>query len=169
MPIEVTDFDTDALLDRFHALRTVGVCGILIEWEPPSMPGLLIGTAKLRTRVQPLSLQVHVTGDNIRIHCVSPIGKVHPDARQDEVIASAWRLGVRIGADLDDLHGSYDLTVEEDVLLTARQEHDAARFQCLVRRVIEQADRLEQEFLPDLDQPLAVFRQELEQEVSNDR
>jgi hypothetical protein len=47
MPIEVTEFDTDALLDRFHALRTVDVCGILIEWEPPSMPGLLIGTAKL--------------------------------------------------------------------------------------------------------------------------
>jgi hypothetical protein len=163
------EIDADAALRRFQALRLVDVPGIPMEWEDHTPLGLLIGTAKLSTRIQPLSLQLHVMGRGVRIHCVSPIGKVRPDARQDEVIASAWRLGVRIGALLDYLHASYDLTVEEDVLLTDRQEHDADRFRSLMRRVVEQADRLEQEFLPGSDQPLSVFRRELEEEASNDR
>jgi hypothetical protein len=94
---------------------------------------------------------------------------VHPDAREDEVIASVWRLGARIGAILDEDTGSYDLTVEEDVLLTTEPQYDAARLQTLLTRVVDQADRLEQEYLPGLDQSLGKFREEVKQEIVHGR
>ena len=94
---------------------------------------------------------------------------MHPDARQGAIIASAWRLGARIGAIREMETGSYDLTVEEDVLLAADPRHDGTRLEALLRQVVDQADRLEQEFLPGLDQPLGAFRGELEQEIVDGR
>ena len=69
------------------------------------------------------------------------------------------RLGAIIGRD----DASYDLTVEEDVLLE-KPQHDVARVGLLLRRVADQADELEQIHLPSLDQPLDVFETDLEKE-----
>ncbi len=69
----------------------------------------------------------------------------------------------RLGAVLDRDDGSYNLTVQEDVLLGDRA-HDAARVIALLTRVAEQADRLEQIHLPDADRILEVFAADLRQE-----
>lgn len=72
----------------------------------------------------------------------------------------------RVGAILGQDERSYDLTVEDDVLL-AGEEHDAARVAALVRRVATQADLLEQRHLPGRDEPLSTFQGELERERGN--
>ena len=64
---------------------------------------------------------------------------------------------------MDRDEGSYNLTVQEDVLL-AGPEHDAARASALLGRVAEEADRLERIHLPGEDRSLDVFREELLQE-----
>ena len=84
------------------------------------------------------------------------------------IAESASTQPVRIGAILTRDARSYDLTVEEDVLL-ADQRHDAARAAMLVGRVAERADALEQIHLPALDQPLEVFEEDLEEEGSGGR
>jgi hypothetical protein len=58
---------------------------------------------------------------------------------------------------------TYDLTVEDDVLLSAT-ETDASRLSLLVRRVVSWADALEQRHLPGRDEVLAFFRDELSKE-----
>ena len=92
----------------------------------------------MKTRVQPFTLMLDLYGTRPRLRCISPVGRVHPDARQGEIIASAWRLGARIGAILEIETGSYDLTVEEDVLLAADPRHDGTRLEALLRRVVDQ-------------------------------
>jgi superfamily II DNA or RNA helicase len=168
---DVTAVMTEArrLAERFQGLRVVPIPGIPVEWKSASPPGSLMGTARLNTRVQPFTLLLDLYGTWPRIRCISPVGRVHPDARADEVILSAWRLGVRIGAIQTVEKGTYDLTVEEDVLLSADTQHDATRLQTLLRRVVDQADRLEQEFLPGLDQSLGGFREQLEEEMVDGR
>jgi hypothetical protein len=74
--------------------------------------------------------------------------------------ASARVNPVRVGAIVGRDDVSYDLTVEDDVLL-ADPSFDAARVTLLLRRVAEHADALEQIHLPDLDQPLKVFEKDL--------
>jgi hypothetical protein len=59
--------------------------------------------------------------------------------------------------------GTYDLTVEEDVLLAA-PEFDVPRVGTLLRRVVAEADALEQIHLPSLDQPLERFEADLKNE-----
>lgn len=76
---------------------------------------------------------------------------------------SALMRHVRIGAIIGRDDASYDLTVEEDVLLGDPQ-HDVARVALLLRRVADQADELEQIHLPSLDQPLDVFEADLQDE-----
>lgn len=157
------------IAERFQGLSGVQIPDIPVEWESASPPGSLMGTAKLKNRVQPFTLLLDLYGTRPRLRCISPVGRVHPDAREDEVIVSAWRLGARIGAILEVETGTYDLTVEEDVLLTADPAFDAARLRELLRRVVDQADRLEQEYLPGLDEPLGTFREELVREVVDGR
>ena len=64
---------------------------------------------------------------------------------------------------LDHVEKSYNLTVQEDVVL-AHRAHDAARVTALLKRVAEEADRLELIHLPDADRPLEVFAEDLRQE-----
>ena len=74
----------------------------------------------------------------------------------------------RIGAILTREERTYDLTVEDDVLLGAA-EHDAARVGLLVRRVVHQADRMEHEhFAGDRDAPLSEFEDDLREESGDD-
>ena len=72
------------------------------EKTAASPPGSLMGTAKLKSRVQPFTLLLNLYGSKPRVRCISPVGKVHPHSREDEVIASIWRLGARIGAILEE-------------------------------------------------------------------
>ena len=117
--------------------RTVRIFQLVIEWEPNPPQGALVGRAILDSRVQPITLSLDLCDYHPRIRCTSPIGRLHPETDWEDVISDAGRTGARIGAIPDGDTGLFDLTVEEDVLLSAVPEHDAARVRILLTRVID--------------------------------
>jgi hypothetical protein len=94
---------------------------------------------------------------------LSPVGRVVPAELHATFEARRLRSACRVGAILSEDETSYDLTIEEDVLL-AEPAHDIARLALLVRRVVEQADAFEQALLPGRDEPIDSFRDDLEKE-----
>jgi hypothetical protein len=151
------------LADRFERLA-VAEYDLPITWEPSTRNGMLLGTAVLSTgRIQPFALLLGSDGERPVIRCVSPVGVVGPEDTMYAVEKSALMRHARIGAIVGHDDASYDLTVEEDVLLGA-PEHDVSRVSLLLRRVANEADELEQTHLPGRDQMLEVFEADLRAE-----
>lgn len=154
---------------RFARISEEGLPGLDISWEPQEEPGILFGTARLANRVQPFSLRLASVGKHPAIRCISPVGCVGPGDNQDKLVASAAALSARIGAIMTQEERTYDLTVEDDVLLAESEKTDVQRVTILIRRVVHQADMLEQQHLPGHDEILATFRDELSEEHDHGR
>ncbi|MEO8501262.1 MAG: helicase-related protein, partial [Vicinamibacteria bacterium] len=155
-------------LDRFEGLSVNEYPGLRIAWERSHRNGRLLGTVTLVSgRIQPFVLLLKSEGERMAIRCVSPVGLVDPRVKGEAVEESNRSRAVRVGAILGE-DASYDLTVEEDVLL-ADPTHDRARVLILLRRVAEQADVLEQIHLPLRDQPLKQFEADLQHEGGTGR
>lgn len=88
---------------------------------------------------------------------------------RDLIETSVARVQMRVGAVLTEDVSSYDLTVEDDVLLGVDAIADVVRVGALIRRVVGHADQLEQERLPGADEPLPTFRGDLSQEATDGR
>ncbi len=144
-----------SVLDRFERLSATQYPGAPIAWEPLSRNGILLGTITLVSgRIQPFALQLKSDGQRLVVRCVSPVGRMDPDAI--EIVEDSGRTRqVRLGAFLGRDDGLYDLTVENDVLLTDPSQ-DVTRVNVLLNRVVQQSDLLEQIHLPLLDQPSLV-------------
>lgn len=152
---------TASVYERFQKLARAEYAGLAIEWEPSSRNGTLLGTVKLTTgRIQPIALFLKSDGERVVVRCVSPVGLVEPESIVPALEESARMRRARIGAIIGRDEASYDLTVEEDVLL-GDPEHDVSRVTILLRRVAEEADALEKIHLPLLDQTLDVFEGDL--------
>jgi hypothetical protein len=160
-----TDASTAAsLVQRFERLASVDVAGLRIDWETANGDGRLLGTVSLSTgRIQPFALLLKSDGERLVVRCVSPVGQVGAEEAMEALVVSARKQRVRIGAILGQDESSYDLTVEEDVLL-GDPAYDARRVASLLRRVAEEADALERTHLPSLDQALDVFEGDLKLE-----
>ncbi len=151
----------DAALKRLEKLTKTVFEGLAIDWERSPRNGRLLGTVTLSNgRIQPFTLVLKSEGDRLILRCISPVGQVGPEEAMALVEESARKHPARVGAIVgrDDI--SYDLTVEDDVLL-GDLSFDAARAAVLLRRVAQQADALEQIHLPLLDQALDVFQPDL--------
>lgn len=156
---------TQAALTRLERLRGQELGELRVAWEETAPPGALLGTVQLEGRQQPFALYLQSLGERLLVRCISPVGSVSPEEGQDAIAEGVSALPVRLGVIEKEEH-SYDLTVEEDVLLAA-EEHDAARVAALIGRVAAQADRLEQHHLPGHDEPLKTFRSDLEKESTH--
>ena len=99
------------------------------------------------------------------VRCVSPIGRI--DGSLDALARSCSLAPVSVGI-VPVPGGSYNATVEEDVLL-GQPRHDAARVAALIRRVARQADDLEYEHLLGADRPLPDFRDDLAKDLHHAR
>ncbi len=154
---------------RFAALKADRVGDLAVVWAPAAPKGALLGTARVGGgRGQPFMLLLRAEQGHAVVRCVSPIGRTDPEADPQAIADRAARMPSRVGAILTKEDRSYDLTVEDDVLLGAA-EHDAARVALLVRRVVEQADRMEREQFEDgRDAPLSEFEDELREEGGDD-
>ncbi|AGC47037.1 hypothetical protein MYSTI_05761 [Myxococcus stipitatus DSM 14675] len=151
--------------ERFERLPRLSMEGTHIDWAPHPPKGSLLGTTTLSTgRVQPFTLTLKSEQGHPVVRCISPIGRTEPDEDPEPIAARGARISSRLGAILTQEARLYDLTVEDDVVLGA-PEHDAARVRLLVRRVTEQADRMEQEHFDDgRDARLDAFEAELREE-----
>ena len=153
----------EVMKQRFAAIRSMTFAGLDIDWETPTSDGRLLGTVRLSSgRVQPFALLLKSEGDHLIVRCVSPIGQVGPESGMEDIQESVHHRRVRIGAILGEDDRSYDLTVEDDVLLGAR-EHDEARVAALLEHVAQHADELEHVHLAS-DEPLETFESDLRRE-----
>lgn len=153
------------LVARLAALCTIQVAGLDIEWAPGSASASLLGTVRLANgRKQPFTLLLRAEQGLPALRCISPIGCVHPENDPDAIANRAARSASRVGAILTREARSYDLTVEDDVLLGAA-EHDVTRAALLINRVVREADRMEHEhFAGTRDALLTEFRANLLEE-----
>jgi len=172
-----------ALEGRFEAIVTAaGSTALPATWDPRSVDRrgrwMRLGTITLTSgRVQPILLHLVSEGAALVLRCTSPVGRVGLDStgpgggdeEKLELLADIHRTRrVRLGAVLGEEGGNttYDLTVEDDVLL-GDPKHDAARLAALLRRVVNDADALEHRLL-ECDAPLDTFRIDLAREGASD-
>jgi len=149
---------------RLQSLRNgIGV-PLDVEWASDVQQGQLLGTVRLHSgRVQPFTLLLDSLGDRFLLRCLSPVGIVNLSADEHEILESVRGVKVRIAAVPEADSDSYNLTVQEEVLL-ADPAHDVVRAQLLLQRVALEADRLEEIHLPDEDRTLERFRGDLVRE-----
>lgn len=166
--LDVAESESRGIRERFERLRMPELCGMPIHWGDHPPTASLLGTARLSTgRVQPFLLTLRVDRGRLVVRCMSPIGRTDPEAALETLTERAARLRSRLGVILTREERSYDLTVEDDVLL-AGPEHDARRVGLLVHRVAEQADQMERDHFEDAqDAALDVFEAELRDEVDD--
>ncbi|MGR6320052.1 DEAD/DEAH box helicase family protein [Micromonospora soli] len=168
-PLAVDETLAVEQFERFNAVARAALPDLAVEWER-NQPGdgTLLGTVVFAGgRQQPFSLQLEREGSHLVVRCVSPIGRISTTDQWDDL--ARWSAGIpaRLGT-VEARGGSYDVTVEEDVLLTA-PAYDTLRVAALIRRVTTLADGLEREHLPERDRLLKEFRAELERDVRHAR
>lgn len=167
--LAVSPEQTNEISRHFSDLMKIGLPDVDVSWEPQTSPSQLTGTAILKSRIQPFTLLLESMGAHPIARCVSPVGCVGPGEDQDAVLSSTLNPSTKIGAIQTKDERTYDLTVESEVILSGTVDFDVRRVSSLIRRVVDQADALEQEHLPGVDEKLETFREELKQEASNGR
>jgi hypothetical protein len=149
----------ERLIGRFTSLpRLLEIEGI-VDWDSSSEPHILFGSFRLRTRLQPFTLLLRSIAGRPLVRCVSPVGVLQKDFYYEDIGDALRGYAVRIAAVYDQKLSTYDITIEDDVLL-GNPSSDKARVTWLLRRVAEAADKLEKDLL-HTDQPMAVFKQDL--------
>lgn len=162
--LAVTPDHAAGAISRFQALRTLAAVGtgLAVTWDDDAHDDACFGTVELVPRQQPFALVLGVLADRLVVRCVSPIGRVSPAEDPERVKLAARQLGARLSAVELLADRSYDLTVDEDVILgSPRADND--RVALLIERVVTRADLLEQMLL-DGDRPLSEFRADLRHE-----
>ena len=167
--LAVTPHLSEKTAQQFTSLACTSMKGVDVTWEPQVAPGQLMGTAKLRRRVQPFTLVLESIGSHPVVRCISPVGCIGPEEDPEAITDSTANAPAKIGAILTSQERTYDLTVEGDVLLTGSGETDATRVALLINRVVNRADALEMEHLPGADEILATFRDDLSEEGPHGR
>ena len=123
-----------ALGKRLRALPDKLGGRLEITWEPTSSLHMLLGTIhRKRRRVQPFTLVLKSIVGWPLIRCISPVGVLGPmdDPKRIARVAAMRRL--RVCALLDERRNSYDLTIEDDVVL-GDERYDEERVAVLLDR-----------------------------------
>lgn len=160
--LAVSEEAAERLRARLRRLLTQGTYGNhSVEWEPAPTAHVdrLFGTVLHGQRKQPFGVYLRLLAGQPVLRCVSPIGRVFAQRSTEEVLHTEW---TRIARTAAGETGSYDLTVEDDVMLFD-SDQDAERFGLLLSRVIGHADQLEFDLLK-LDQHLSAFQADLAKE-----
>jgi hypothetical protein len=164
--LDTSGSEAEAIVGRFRALCAIADCrGHRIDWEqvPTNRVDRLFGTVWMATRKQPFGLYLRLIGGRPLLKCVSPVGRVFDRRSAADVPVDAW---TRIGVTAAGPTGSYDLTVEDEVLL-GDAPSDGDRLRLLLSRVVTRADALELELL-ESDEPMDVFRTDLAAEGTHE-
>ena len=153
---------------QFRKLVSTTLPGIDVQWEDAAHTERLFGTARIGSRRQPFSLVLHSHAEHVLIRCISPIGRVFLQQDDTAIYASTVKRSVRVGAIPTAEERTYDMTVEEDVVVPEEEMANASRVAWLIRRVTAEADHYEQVHLPGKDEPLSTFRSDLEMEMRDE-
>ncbi|MCB9479343.1 MAG: DEAD/DEAH box helicase [Deltaproteobacteria bacterium] len=162
--LAVTPSEAALVMRRLDEIRQATFEHLSVEWDSSVEYGKLLGTRRMpNDRVQPFALHLDTDEQNILVRCVSPVGHVGLDDALPMIEQTASQNSFRIGAIHSGDDRTYDLTVEGDVVL-GNPRHDVARIEALIARITSHADVLKTIHLPDVDQPLSIFRDDLQTE-----
>ncbi|MCX6929335.1 MAG: hypothetical protein NT154_39860, partial [Verrucomicrobia bacterium] len=110
-----------------------------------------------------------IAGENLsKGWTVSPVGRLFPHTDEDAIHAATAKQSVRLGAIPTEEDRTYDLTVENDLVLPDDETADRVRVAWLIRHVTTAAANLEQAHLPGKDESLATFKADLEREMHHE-
>lgn len=165
--LAVTSGTVEEFRTQFDKLVHGDMPGLDVDWERASRPGQLFGTVKLKGRQQPFTLLLRSIGGRILVRCLSPVGRVFQESDANRIHSGIGHQAPRVGAIHAEAEQTYDLTVEEDVLVPADPCAYRERIRWLIKRVAQAADDLEQSQLPGKDEPLSSFRPDLLKEMSH--
>jgi len=156
------------ILERFERLAETVFEGASIQWAPHPPKGSLLGTVVLKSRrIQPFTLLLRSESGRAVVRCISPIGRTDYDESPDSISRLAAHVPSRVGAISTSDDRTYDLTVEDDVLLCA-PDHDFERVRQLIVRVTNSADHMEfQHFEGARDEALQAFEYDLRSEAGH--
>lgn len=160
--LAVSDTIGDELRERFSQLAESPLPGIEVRWKARALDLVLLGTMVLDERTQPFGLYLRSAHGRPLVQCISPVGELDPETTMDEIRELGRADCVRIGAIFDDEARTYDVAVEDQVLL-ADEQHDRVRVAALIARVARHADRIEYE-RTGLDQDMSTFEADLRRE-----
>jgi len=166
-PLAVSPDQAQGLVERFRAFPQTALASLPVRWERSGDDGALLGTFALRQRKQPFTLLLRSVAGRLTVRCISPIGRLETEARENEIARLTLARSTKVAAVYDPRFDSYNLTVEDDVVL-AEERYDAERVAELVTRVVRAADVVEKHLL-HIDQPMDTFREDLELEPTYDR
>ena len=152
---------------RFDAIATASL--EMIEWEGMAHQGRIMGTARVGARVQPFTLLLGAAEGHAIVRCISPVGRVYSDATLSKIEELIRATPVKVVLLRAKDAGTYDLTVQSEVLLGKRRAHDRSRVDGLVSRVVHQADAIEKALLAGQDAPLSKFRLDFAKEATMSR
>jgi hypothetical protein len=154
----------EAMKARFERLASsVSSRGLSVAWESDPPAGTLLGSAAVLDRTQPFTLLARSAHGRLVVRCVSPVGFFSDEERFEDLAVTARAHAVRMTTLHQEKFDQYDVAAEADVLLGS-EAHDAELVSDLIRRVTAAADQLERELLR-IDQPLAVFEEDLKEEI----
>ncbi|MDV6034402.1 MAG: hypothetical protein F9B45_30780 [Phycisphaera sp. RhM] len=156
------------ILKQFRELAIDDLPGLDIQWEPSVAAGVLTGTARLKHRIQPFTIILDSVDQFPCVRCLSPVGRVDPGNEMETVLQAVSKRPMKVGAIVSRDDRSYDLTAEGEVLLNEDDAANRLRVSELISRVVHDADILEQDLLPGLDESLDTFREDLRKEVNHD-
>jgi hypothetical protein len=159
-----TPSDAERAQVNFRLLRKP-LPGVDILWDEQTEACRLFGTVKLPLRQQPFILLLRCFIDHLLVRCISPVGQVYQAQYQQTLQASVAISTAKIGAIPATAALSYNLTVEDDVLLSGDDSVNAVRVANMVKRVAIEADRLEHLHLDGRDEPLTTFKKDLGNEM----
>ncbi|MGH7463330.1 MAG: hypothetical protein ACREMA_20165, partial [Longimicrobiales bacterium] len=165
-PLAVDPKSESDILRRFRQLKRTLSAELPITWQAKDAPNSLVGTFS-GDRQQPFTLLLHSIEGALNVRCVSPVGRVDPQADFERIAREARPLPVRVGAVYDPRFEQYDLTVEGDVLL-GKADADLPRVGWLLETVVSAADKMEQALL-ELDLDPSLFQEDLARETEVER
>jgi Type III restriction enzyme, res subunit/Helicase conserved C-terminal domain len=149
--LAATEEYTRSCLNRFRRLSEVSLPAVDVRWEKTTKPWRRFGVITVREREHPFRLTLSSFEGWLCLRCVSPLCQVSEEDDKEAVEDSLRKHAGRVGAiqSVDDF--TFDLTVEDDVLLPRDPSNDVIRLASLLNRVAETADRLAQLQVPGRD------------------
>lgn len=149
---------------RFDAIAGRRFSTLDVDWEGVAHRGRIMGTARVGGRIQPFTLMLSSVEGRAIVRCISPVGRVYPSDDPFEIERLTGGAPVKLGVLPARDAGTYDMTVQGEVLLAHRISDVLARVETLIVRVASHADAMEQALLAGHDAPLSKFRSDLVRE-----
>ena len=149
--LAVTEEHTRSGLNRFTRLSEVSLPAVDVRWEKTTKPWRRFGIITVSGREHPFRLTLSSFEGWLCLRCVSPLCQVSEEDDKEALEDSLRKHAGRVGAiqSVDDF--TFDLTVEDDVLLPPDPSNDVIRLASLLKRVAETADRLGRLQVPGRD------------------